>query len=108
MVAVLQPRPRPSSSSAAPMKGGEGQRERTPPPQRREAKGKSDRKGDKKGKGKGKGEGKNRLMDDLGQILVHARDRFGRPDEAHLHAPQFIAVHLAEMRCCSLLPCPEV
>ena len=45
------------------MKGGKGQRERTPPPQRRETKGKSDRKGGK-GKGKGKGEGKNRLMDD--------------------------------------------
>ena len=62
MVAVLQPRPRPSSA-AAPMKGGKGQRERTPPPQRRESKGKSDRKGDKKGEGEGKSEGKNRLME---------------------------------------------
>ena len=44
----------------------------------------------------------------LGQILVHARDRFGRPDEAHLYAQQFIAVHLAKMRFRSLLPCPKI
>ena len=68
MVAVLQPRPRPNSA-AVPMKRREGQRERTPPPQRREAKDKSDKKGHKRGDGKGKAEGKNRLMDNWDKSL---------------------------------------
>ena len=98
MVAILQPRPR-TSSPVAPMKGGKGQRERTPPPQRRESKRKSDRKEDKK---------RSTLDGVLRQILVYARDRSGRPHEAHLHSPQFITVHLAKMRFRSLLPCPKI
>ena len=102
-VAVLQPRPGPSSATP-PMKGGKGQRERTQPPQRRESKGTSDRKGDKKGEGKGKSEGKNCLMEYWDKSPVCERDKSGRPDEAHLHARQSIAVHLAKMRFRSLLP----
>ena len=78
MVAVLQPRPGPNPS-AAPMKGGKGQRERTPPPQGKTSKGKCDRKGDKKEEGEGKSEGKNQWMNNWDRsCFTHDTDSDGQ------------------------------
>ena len=101
MVAVLQPRPWPSSA-AAPMKGGKGHRKRTPPPQRRESKEKSDRKGDKKGEGKGKSEGKNRLMEywDKSRFTQGASPDRTKPICMRHNSSQCTSQRCAFVHCC--------